>query len=312
VPEEVGSGDEGLDAVVTAFAKTRDLEARLAGVFRQTFDQLYDGQHTGRYAWDQLYKTEKTHFGTLVEINLRRQFTDLIQDGVKLDYQVGGYDIDCKYSFRMGGWMLPPECFGELLLLCSADDANSEWAVGIVRALPSYLRGGVNRDGKTGLNEDGRHSIYWMFRGSPMAPNVLLQLDPEERQRVFSGRSGQQRVNELFRTATLRRIGRNAVATVAQQDDYMKRVRANGGARSALAPEGILIPGGDYAVHQEIARGLNIDVPQPGEFVSVRVAPATDADPYFVELDGSLWRVSEPGDPLVPAPGLPKVGEHVG
>jgi hypothetical protein len=208
----------------------------------------------------------------------------------------------------MGGWTLPPECFGELLLVCSADDENSEWALGVVRAAPEFLRGGANRDGKTGLNEEGRRSIAWPFLGASMAPNVLLQLEPEERDRVFSGRSGQQRVNELFRVATRRRVGRNAVATVAQQDDYMKRVRANGGARSALAAEGILIPGGDYESHRAIARALNIEVPEPGEFVSVRVTPGTWEDPFVVELDGHLWRTAGPDDPLSPAPRLPKTG----
>jgi len=47
---------------------------RVARVLRRTYDMLLDGQHTGRYRWDQLYKTEKTHFGTLVEINLQREF----------------------------------------------------------------------------------------------------------------------------------------------------------------------------------------------------------------------------------------------
>ena len=47
--------------------------SRIARVLRRTYDMLLDGQHTGRYRWDQLYKTEKTHFGTLVEINLQRE-----------------------------------------------------------------------------------------------------------------------------------------------------------------------------------------------------------------------------------------------
>ncbi|HEU0205796.1 MAG TPA: NaeI family type II restriction endonuclease [Pseudolysinimonas sp.] len=304
--EKDGPADNELADVLEALSATHDLERRLGSIFRRTFDQLYDGQHTGRYAWGQLYKTEKTHSGTLVEINLRREFTDLIEDGTKLDFQIAGHEIDCKYSFRMGGWMLPPECFGQLLLVCNADDENSEWAVGVVRAAPEFLRSSSNRDGKTGLNEEGRRSIAWVFRGAPMAPNVLLQLDHGERDRVFAGSSGQQRVNELFRVATRRRVGRNAVATVAQQDDYMKRVRANGGARSALAAEGILIPGGDYESHRAIARALNVEVPEPGEFVSVRVTPGTLDDPFVVELDGRLWRTAGPSDPPVTAPTLPK------
>src|SRR4051812_28821571 len=86
---------------------------RMARVFRDTFDQLYDGQRTGRYHWDQLYKTEKTHYGTLIEINLQREFD--FNDGDLLDYKIDGIEIDCKYSFKEGGWMLPPESFEQLV-----------------------------------------------------------------------------------------------------------------------------------------------------------------------------------------------------
>lgn len=61
--------------------------------------------------------------------------------------------------------------------------------------------------------------------------------------------------------------------TVAQQKDYMKRVRGNGGSRSALRAEGILIMG-DYASHQRIASELGVPVPREGEFVSARVVTA--------------------------------------
>lgn len=47
---------------------------RVASVQGDTFDQLYDGQRTGRWRYDQLHKTEKTHMGTLVEISLQREF----------------------------------------------------------------------------------------------------------------------------------------------------------------------------------------------------------------------------------------------
>ena len=95
--------------------------------------------------------------------------------------------------------------------------------------------------------------IHWLFRPGELPPNVLLGIDPETRSRVLSARSGQQRLNKLFRSVTHLRIGRNTVATVAQQDDYMKRVRSNGGSRSALAAEGIIICGGDYESHRSIA-----------------------------------------------------------
>ncbi len=37
---------------------------------RQTLDQLYDGVRTGRYRWDQLYKTEKTSLRPFVGFGL--------------------------------------------------------------------------------------------------------------------------------------------------------------------------------------------------------------------------------------------------
>ena len=74
---------------------------------------LLDGQHTGRYRWDQLYKTEKTHFGTLVEINLQRAFG--FADGQSMDFAIRGIDVDCKYSQSRGDWMIPPEAMGQLI-----------------------------------------------------------------------------------------------------------------------------------------------------------------------------------------------------
>lgn len=126
--------DRELLSVLNAWSSADPVGARTARVFRDTFDQLYDGQRTGRYRWDQLFKTEKTHFGTLIEINLRREFDDVIDDPddkTPLDYQISGIDIDCKYSMTMGSWMIPREAVGHLLLVGQADDKLSEWNLGI-------------------------------------------------------------------------------------------------------------------------------------------------------------------------------------
>ncbi len=304
--------DAALQAVVSKLRGADPHGERVAQVIRSTFDQLYDGQRTGRYRWDQLFKTEKTHFGTLFEINLRRALADVISDGSKLDYMIDGHEIDCKYSFQIGGWMLPPECIDELLLVCTANDANSEWALGVIRARPRLLRPGKNRDLKTGLNHDGRQSIEWIHWGAELPPNVLLELDEETVANIFAKSSGQQRINTLFRTVTERRIGRNTVATVAQQDDYMKRVRYNGGARSALRDEGLIILGGDYSSHQRIAEQLGVEVPNPGEFVSVRVAVGTDEDPLTACIDGTHWRRAEDGADTGKAPLLTHLTAHDG
>src|ERR1051326_1885372 len=109
--------------LVAVAAEVRSLDpdgSRIGRVIRGTFDQLYDGRRTGRYRWDQLYKTEKTHCGTLVEINLQREFK--FSDGESLDYLIGGVDVDCKYSQTIGGWMIPPEARDHICLVVSAAD----------------------------------------------------------------------------------------------------------------------------------------------------------------------------------------------
>lgn len=283
--------------------------SRAANVFRATFDQLYDGQHTGRFRWEQLYKTEKTHFGTLLEINLRREFADIIDDGIVLDYRIGGEDVDCKYSQSMGGWMLPPECFGRLLLVATASDATGTWSLGFVRATEENRRTSANRDGKTSLNPRGRAQIDWLALNAQLPPNVLLSLDEDTLSAILAPTRGQGRVTELFRRVTGRRIGRNTIATLAQQSDYMARVRDNGhGARTVLREEGFLIPGGDYESHRTVAIQLGVEPPERGEMVSLRVVPATIGDDWTAELDGRAWRLAKAGEVVTePAPKLPSV-----
>lgn len=297
-------GDTALEAVLASLRAADPDGSRMATTIRNTLDQLYDGQHTGRYRWDQLHKTEKTHCGTLVEINLQRDFQFL--DGVKLDYTIASHEVDCKYSQTSGGWMIPNEARGELCLLVTADDRASIWSAGVVRMTPERLRGSVNRDAKTGLNALGREAISWLQLESRLPPNVLLQLENETVQAIFAPKSGQQRVNELFRRVQQRRITRGVIATVAQQDDYMKRVRENGGARSHLQHEGIVVLG-DYSAHQRIAMQLGIEPPQRGECVSARLTEASQGDAWSAAIDGNYWRLAVEGDLVVSAPRLPRV-----
>ena len=300
--------DSARDAVVAAISAADPDGTRAAGVFRETFDQLYDGQHTGRFRWDQLFKTEKTHYGTLFEINFRREFDDVIDDGELLDYRVLNEDIDCKYSQNMGGWMLPPECFGHLLLVATASDQGGTWSLGVVRATDENRRTSENRDGKTGLNVRGRSQIAWLRVDAPLPPNVLLGLSDETLAAVIAPSSGQARVIELLRRVTRTRIGRNTIATLGKQSDYMARIRDNGhGARTVLRAEGYLIPGGDFEVHRNVAIHLGIEPPQPGEVVSVRVTPASPQDAWTAELEGKLWRAAREDEEITePAPRLPE------
>jgi predicted transcriptional regulator len=329
-PDAPGAdADPELDRVAAELLAIDPDGSGIAGAVRGALDMLLDGQHTGRYRWDQLCKTEKTHAGTLVEIGIQRRLS--LADGAALDYSVAGADVDCKFSRRMGRWMIPPEAAGKLVLLVQASDEEGTWSAGLLRVRDGYLREASNRDLKRTLSDRGRAAIAWLFARSPLQENALIRLPEREVAAVFAPRSGQQRVNELFRRAQRLRISRTVVATVAKQDDYMKRVRAGGGARDHLRGEGIVIFG-DYAGDQALAAALGLPRPGPGEFVSARLTrydgsaddgggarpggsertrpgggERTRADGgCWIRLEGADWTLAAPTDPPEPAPRLPR------
>jgi restriction endonuclease NaeI len=297
-------------AVGEEIIKSDPTGARTARVLRRTYDMLLDGRHTGRYRWDQLYKTEKTHFGTLVEINLQREFG--FADGSTMDFAIRGIDVDCKYAQNIAEWMIPPEAVGHIILGLWASDDDGRWSLGLIRATEDVLsasRG--NRDLKRRLSASGRASVTWVFRGQPLPENALLRIAPADVERIFTcSKYGTKRVDMLFRLAQQRIISRTVVATVAQQEDYMKRIRGNGGSRSSLRPEGIVILG-QYDSHRRVAETLGLPVPGAGESVSVRLASRKlhHTGSPFVMLGGQPWVAAQHDDPLELAPVLPDVKE---
>lgn len=260
---DVSSDDAQLRSVVEFFLQKNGFENQAAKTLRKALDEVIDGMRTGRWSVDSLEKTEKTYIGTKVEILFKFDFE--IPDGEKLDMRIEGAEVDIKCTV-LRDWMIPQEAIGELCLLVRIDDAKSQYWIGVVRASNEVLRKGANRDRKTSLSAEGKKSIQWLVEGGDLPPNLLAELDEEVRDQIMSHRSGQLRINEMFRLVQNRIIPRVAVETVARQKDPMKRVRD---ARKHLEDEGILILG-----HQGndpgIARKAGTAVPKKGEFLSVR------------------------------------------
>ncbi|MXZ52251.1 MAG: restriction endonuclease [Acidimicrobiaceae bacterium] len=299
--------DRRLRQVRAAILNEEDVEARTASALRDTLDWLYNGIHTGHYSPKQLTQTEKTHCGSLVELNMQRRFR--FDDGWRFDYRIVGVDVECKFSQYLGGWMIPPEAVRSrvLCLLLWADDEESKWSMGLVRTTHGRLQGGKNRDKKRKLNKQGRQDIEWLFEHKRLPKNQLLHLDPNVRDQVMQGASGAERLRLLCRLVPRTILTRVTIETLGQQKDPMKRMRANGGARSALKKEGIVILG-HYTNHANIAKALNLSVPREGELMSVPLAPANQNEPNTVEIDGGLWRLARVGERTQhPAPRLPVV-----
>ena len=273
------------------------MEARFGAAIRQSFDEVFDGQRTGRYRLEQLSKVEKTYIGTKVEIVVQAEFG--LPRGTHLDYLVDDQQVDSKWSMKSGAWMIPTEAVGELCLCMTANDNTSEFQVGILRVGHARLRVSENKDKKRRLNDDGLSAMTWLARPGALAENLLLHLDDRTRSLILDeSLSGQRRVTELFRRVQRRVVRREVVLTVAQQDDGPKRVRD---ARKALRPEGVIVLGHQQS-HPRIAADLGLEIPPKGSWLSCRVVRNHRDSGRTAEIDGELWRLARPDDEPEPGP----------
>lgn len=215
-------------------------EEKLRSFFRSAIDEVIDTARTGRFFLKQLEKTEKTYLGTKFE-NLLRDWLQ-VPRGVILDLLIGGQEVDVKST--TGGksdWMIPREAIDQLCVLLRVNEELSKCAVGLARARSGYLRAGTNQDKKTSFSAAGTANIWWLVSDFDYTPNFWSLIDTDLRNHIMGAGKGTKRLAALFESCIGMPISRVQVAAVAAQDDYMKRLRKNGGARDILAPKGIAI-----------------------------------------------------------------------
>ena len=313
--------------LVSWFDNEPDARERFRWALRDSLDELLDGQRTGRWAYQHLSKTEKTYLGTAVEVNLTKEFE--FANGDDLDWRIADRDVDCKFSKDLGGWEIPMEMYrcadhgdrqgksDHPALVTWINDDTSTWAAGLITITDERLRWRIdkntgevgrayNRDNKRRLADSSARDVYWLWGGLQidLPRNLLLHMDPAARDRIFSfPRSGQARVNQLFREIQESIVSRQMVLTVAQQDDAPKRARD---ARLKLREEGLLVLGHQES-HPHIAKALQLPVPVKGEWIATRVVPVveTDSRPFFSVAE-QRWARAQPDEPVVAAPKLPQ------
>jgi hypothetical protein len=297
-------GDEAIRRVEARLFAQDPRGLRTGGVLRDSLDQVLDGPRTRRFRYEELRKTEKTHVGTIVEINFGKAFG--LEDGSVMDYRIAGVEVDCKYSMSMWGWEFPLESLGHIVLLTWADDAKSLWSAGLWRVDPRHLQHGEgNRDKKRKMLKSGRNSIRWLWRDQRLDENLLLHLPPEDVDAIFAARNGQQRLNELFRRVQKRIIRREVVLTVGQQKDSPRRARMTRDHRH-LGKEGLVVLG-PYEWDVKIAKLLGLPSPKSGEWISARVVPDNNYPGFdCFEIDSGRWHLAAEEDPVVSAPTIPR------
>ncbi|HQT43699.1 MAG TPA: NaeI family type II restriction endonuclease [Halothiobacillus sp.] len=241
-----------------------NLRTKLPKLIRQAIDEVIDTRRTGRVSAQELEKTEKTYIGTKVEI-LVRDFFDLPK-GI-LDLKIDGLDVDVKNTLG-STWMIPREAIGMPCVLVASDEARQTCFFGIFVAHLHNLTPGVNQDQKRSVASVGFDNIHWLLAEEPYPNGFWGKIGGGQAYNIMRGNSGNERVEKLFRQALGTPVGRDIIEDVARQKDYMKRVRKNGGARDALAREGIAILSGQY--DSEIITALGLEPIGRDEFISFK------------------------------------------
>lgn len=257
---EIAYDDAELRKVYQSLIEIKDFGEKVALAIRHAIDEVVAGRYTGRFSIDQIDKTEKTYIGTKVQHMIQHYLN--IPYGNKLDTIIADIEVDIKFTIGQT-WTIPSEALGEICLLVTANDKKSIFHVGLLRTSDDVLNPGKNRDGKRGISAAGKKKILWLVQNGELAKNVLLSIPSETTRLIFSKKSGQERINELFRQCPGIIFNSAAIESVASQKDSSKRVRD---ARNHLEAEGIKIYSGyDNAILLE--RGLNPI--KKGEFIAL-------------------------------------------
>lgn len=250
--------------VLTRAGGIDKLRAVFPQMIRRAIDEVIDTPRTKRLKLDQLEKTEKTYLGTKIEIFLR----DLLglPKGL-LDLVVDGLDVDIKNTVG-SNWMIPTEAVDKPCILVMSDELLALCQLGIIVAHPAYLTPGSNKDKKRSIAAAGWDHIDWILLNEPYPANFWEAVTPATAQQIMLGNSGTERLVRLFTAVPRRAIHRDIIQGVAQQKDYMKRLRKNGGARDRLAADGVALLSGTY--DGAIIEHLGLGRIEKDEFIAVR------------------------------------------
>lgn len=229
-------------AILHRMVNVSKLAEELGILLRNCIDHVIDTPHTGRCDYEDLEKTEKTYLGTRVEIRLRSLLR--FPKG-KLDLRIADRDVDIKFTIG-SNWMIPSEAVNQICILVAADEARAWCYFGLLKARLEYLTPSTNKDGKRSVSAAGFSHINWLVSDRSYPPNFWRAISKEKRALIFSQTGGTRRLVTLFEVLQGIPIHRSVVESVAQQKDYMKRLRANGGARDELLRRGIAVYSGKY------------------------------------------------------------------
>ena len=244
---------------------------RFPTLVRDAVDFVLDPVRTARTRVAELDNVEKTFIGLKLE-HFVRDMLD-VPKGLR-DLVVNGIDVDIKNTVQ-SNWSIPQETYrhSEPCLLMAVNDAKFTCSLGLIVAKPDYLhKGKGNRDTKKGVSAEGFKHIYWLVAEEPFRQSRFAGIDMARFRELRTGiKSGKERAAQFSRENLFRTVHRDVVhALLYDQYDYMKRIRANGGAPDILGHENIAILIGTFTKDRALADQFGIPDLLPDEVVAVK------------------------------------------
>lgn len=186
---------------------------------------------------------------------------------------MNGVDVDIKNTV-VKNWSIPQETYrgSEPCLLMAVNDDDYTCSLGLIVAKPGYLHlGKGNRDTKKGVSKEGFKHIRWLVAEEPFPPSRFAGFDMARFRELRKELAGNERAAQFFRENLFRVVHRDVVhALLFDQYDYMKRIRAGGGAPDTLGHENIVILIGTYTKDRALAATLGVANLARDEVVGVK------------------------------------------
>ena len=252
------------DAILGNCGGAAALAAALPTLIADAVDFVVDPVRTARTLISDLDNVEKTFIGLKIE-HFLRDFLDFPK-GIR-DLRIGGVDVDVKTTVGKT-WMIPPETFRNtepcLLILTATEQRFC--SMGLMIARDEYLNR-PNRDGKRSVKASAFEDTLWLVERQPLPESRWSGIDMKRFRELRKIKGGTVRAAAFFRENIGKIIHRSIVqGLLFDQDDYMKRIRKNGGARDILSAENIAILSGAY--HRDPIKALGLPECSRDEFIS--------------------------------------------
>ncbi len=266
------------------------LQNSFSAMLREAIDSVIMTPKTGRRAYVELEKTEKTYIGTRVEIELRSLLK--LPKG-KLDTIILGHDVDIKHTMG-NNWMIPTEAVGHPCILVAADETKAKCYLGLIVAHPHYLTTGQNKDSKKTISAKGFENVLWIFNSIHYPPNFWRNVPNAVVQNIYLQTTGNGRVVELFKGMQQTVITRDVIEATAMQKDFMRRIRADNkrGTRDILAKQGIILLNGHFDA--PLISALGLPFCDTSEFISYTPKTMAELQKAVAFGHAVAWRPTSP------------------